>query len=410
MSGSVLRAGLDINPLLYGPMTGVPMYVDALIREFVADDGARFVLVGREPQAAMRDAFAQRGLVWRDDPRLELVSDLSYVRLGAHFPALNRAPLGWVTRKVDGRVLMPTSAAAARRRIGALDVFHHTGGGAPPPAAARRFVVTLYDLTTRLFPEAHPPEEIAGFEQTFAFARDRADLVIAISEATRRDVVEHLGIAEDRVHTVPLAARVSLPRAVPEDAVRAIETKLDLTGRRFVLASGSLEPRKNLPRLIEAFGALAAEPGLDDLRLVLSGARLHGAPAIDAAIRRCGLQNKVVLTGYIADVELAVLMRRCACFAYVSLYEGFGLPLLEAMALGAPAVTSNVSSLPEVAGDAAVLVDPCCVEAIAGGLRRVVTDPGLADALRAKGIARAQTFSWERTAAEHLRLYREASR
>ena len=206
-----------------------------------------------------------------------------------------------------------------------------------------------------------------------------------------------------------MAARDALLQAVPDETVRAVGAKFGLDDRRYVLAGGSLEPRKNLPRLIAAFALLAREPDMGDVRLVLAGARQRGAGAVEAAVSEHGLTDKVVLTGFVTDAELAALMRGAACFAYVSLYEGFGLPVLEAMAQGPPVVTSKVSSLPEVAGDAALLVDPYDPESIADGMRRVLTDANLAASLREKGAARAGTFSWERTAAEHVRVYREVA-
>jgi glycosyltransferase involved in cell wall biosynthesis len=135
-----------------------------------------------------------------------------------------------------------------------------------------------------------------------------------------------------------------------------------------------------------------------------------GSPAVQAALEaHRGLRDRIVVTGYAPDADVAALMAGCACFVYPSLYEGFGLPVLEAMALGAPVVTSNTSSLPEVAGDAALLVDPRSTDAIAGALRRVLADPALGSDLRGRGRERARLFSWERCAAEHLQAYRDAA-
>lgn len=406
------RIGIDANPLLEPNLTGVPLYVDSLVRELrtLHADDEQLVLVAWKPVEALRMALDRHGFDWRDDPSLTFVSDAFDARISARFPAIARTPASWLTRKVDGRVLGPLNVAMARRSIGPLDLLHHTDG-ARPTRTAKRHVMTVHDLATRLFPETHRPEVIASYEFSFAFARDRADHIIADSESTRQGVIENLGIAPDRVTTVPLAARVTLPKSVSPEAVDAVRQRFGLPGdTRYVLAGGSLEPRKNLPRLIEAFGRLIQqEPGLGDLRLALAGARWHGASAVEEAIARLGLRERVVTLGYVSDLDLAALMSGCACFAYVSLYEGFGLPVLEAMTLGAPVVTSNSSSLPEVAGDAALQVDPTDIDAIAGAIRRVLVDSELATSLRAKGRVQAAKFSWRRTAEEHLRIYREAS-
>lgn len=399
-----LRIGLDVNPLVNEHRTGIPVYVDSLLREFLRGDaGDEFVLVSRAPAAleSRRDSWGDRS---------RLVSDRFDVRLAPRFPVLARPPLGWVTRKIDGRLAAPINAALARRAIGALDLFHYTDVVARAPVvSAARHVFTIYDLTPRLHPETHRPEMIAAHERLCDLARERADRIITISEASRRDIIEQLGIPEDRVCAIPLAVRASLPRDVSAETLGQVQARLGLAGRPYVLAGGSLEPRKNLPRLIDAFARLAGEPALPEVRLVLAGARWHGANAVEQAVARHRLEERVILTDYIDDETLAALIKGCAAFAYVSIYEGFGLPVLEAMALGAPVVTSNNSSLPEVAGDAALLVDPLSPESIAGALHRLLTEADLARDLRARGARQEQRFSWERTAREHLRLYHEVA-
>ncbi len=175
---------------------------------------------------------------------------------------------------------------------------------------------------------------------------------------------------------------------------------------RFVLYAGNIKPHKNLVRLIEAFDDLRRS-GFDDLKLLIIGDEISKLPALRRAVHRHKLHKQVRFLGYLPDETLAILYRLAAVFVFPSLYEGFGLPPLEAMASGAPVVTSNVSSLPEVAGDAAVLVDPYDVDSIVDGIRRVLTDPALADELRRKGPVRAREFSWERSVARTRDLYHQ---
>ena len=179
--------------------------------------------------------------------------------------------------------------------------------------------------------------------------------------------------------------------------------------QRFVLHLGTLEPRKNLARLVEAFARARQQlPECDDLKLVLAGGKGWDYDDIFATVERLGLQEHVLFPGYVADADLPWFYRAATVFAYPSLLEGFGLPVLEAMACGTPVITSAVSSLPEVAGDAALLVDPMSVDALADALVRVLSDAALAGKMRRKGLLQAGRFSWQRTAAETVAVYRAA--
>lgn len=413
-----MRVGIDIAQLSDGSLTGIPLYIESLVRELLRQqqenaDGERYVLVGNRQGAAFPDILARRGLGLDSSAgRAHLVPGWD-LRIGPHLPRVAASPLGWATRKLDGRVLNGASRALTNASLRPMDVFHHTSRLRVAPGRARRHIATIYDLTTRYYPQTHRPGNIADWERVFRFAREKADLVITDSESARDDVIRDLKIAADRVRAIPLAVRPTLPRSVDNEASLAVRRKYglgeDAPAQPFVLAVGSMDPRKNLPRLIEAFAALGREPGLNNLRLVLVGASGLGSQPVLDALERLGVRERVVLTGYAPDEDVAALMAGCACFAYPSLYEGFGLPVLEALALGAPVVTSNVSSLPEVAGDAALLVDPHETNAIADALRRVLSEPTLAADLRRRGPERAGLFSWERCAREHRQAYRDVA-
>jgi glycosyltransferase involved in cell wall biosynthesis len=397
-----MKVALDISPLADPNPTGIPMYVESLLRAYLAGDTSiEWTLVGAKGGTSLLE---KRGIVPRIPPHFVPACDS---RLAVRYPALSEQPAAeWWVRKIDGRLLLPRDQADTARRVGAVDIFHHTAQLRFVHTPARRHIVTIYDLSTRFYPEAHSRINIVEWERVFAFARDRADLIITDSESARQDIVTELGIAVDRVRAIPLGVR-SLPADLPPETLAAVRAKFGLTDAPFILAVGSLEPRKNLPRLIEAFAQLVQETSLPDVQLVLTGARLHGATAIDDAITRYGLAERIRLTGYVTDTELAALMQTCACFAYPSLYEGFGLPVIEAMEMGAPVVTSNTSSLPEVVGDAALLVDPTDTSSLAAALHRLLTEDTLATDLRRRGRERAALFTWERTAEAHLQVYRE---
>jgi len=173
--------------------------------------------------------------------------------------------------------------------------------------------------------------------------------------------------------------------------------------RPYILYVGSLEKRKNLPRLLEAYAYLRET--LPGWKLVIVGGRKWKSDPIYKAVQRLGLEPHVIFTGFVAEEDLPALYNGADLFVFPSLYEGFGLPVLEAMACGTPVVTSNTSSLPEVAGEAALLVAPTDVKAIAAAMQRVLSEPDLAAELRRRGLERASQFSWERTARETLAVY-----
>lgn len=403
MSEARLRVGMDVASLGDAALTGIPLYIESLLREFLSDPQEDWTLVGGPSAPDPARILTERGVPLPPTCRTVPAVD---ARFAARAPGLaTRPPFSHVVPKLDGRVLMPIGKAATALRVGRVDVFHHTAILRLPPSCARRHIVTIYDLSTRLFPEAHNRVNIAEWERVFAFARDHADLVITDSESARQDVIRMVGVEPSRVRSILLG-----PRPLPNpdgNRRREIREKWGLGEKRFVLAAGSLDPRKNLPRLIEAFAQIAHEPFLQNTQLVLTGAKLHGAEGVQSAIRKHQLENRVLPTGYASDEELAALMCECDAFAYPSLYEGFGLPVLEALSLGAPVVTSDVSSLPEVAGDAALLVPPTDVNALSSALHRLLTDLPFAAALRVRGPLQAARFSWRDCAAQHRQAYRE---
>jgi alpha-1,3-rhamnosyl/mannosyltransferase len=289
---------------------------------------------------------------------------------------------GRLTAAVRDVAWYPFGLPLSARR---LDVLHCTTFRAPLRSSVP-VIATVHDLAV-----VRHPELFTTWTRTYARTLllpvlRAARRVLAVSERTKRDVVELARVPPERVDVAYNAADTAV--FTPEGAAADGD---------YVLAVGTLEPRKNLERLIAAWGRLP--PALQDSHtLALVGPRGWDDAPILSAARAAGAQ----LLGGVTDDELRALYAGAAAFVYPSLYEGFGLPVLEAMAAGAPVITSNVSSLPEVAGDAALLVDPRDEAAIAEAIERVVTDPTLADDLRARGRPRAAAFSWARTARETL--------
>ena len=263
-------------------------------------------------------------------------------------------------------------------------------------------VVTVHDLSFTLFPDLFRGANAAYLRLFTRLSCRRAARIIADSENTRADVIRLYGVPGQRVKAISLGVDVQFhPR--PLDEVAEFRRAHCLPDR-FILFVGTLEPRKNLIQLIEAFSNIKYQTS--DLKLVLVGGKGWYYGPVLAAVERLNLQERVILAGYVPASELPLWYAAADVFAFPSRYEGFGLPVLEAMACGTPVVTSTASSLPEVAGDAALTVSPDDVDALTDALRRALTDTAWREEARAKGIARAATFTWESTARHTAAVYR----
>lgn len=293
----------------------------------------------------------------------------------------------WIEISGSGPRWTAAAARAARRRC---DVLLATASYALPALAPVPSATVVYDLLSFDASYGTPPgSRLERLTLPWAVRRTRA--LLCISEQTRRELVERFPAAAAHALVTPLAAGAPFVGAAPDPATRR-RYGLDFP---FVLSAATLEPRKNLPRLIEAFAGLRPEER-GSRRLVLVGKRGWGTGELDAMIARHGAD--VVPLGYVPDEDLAALYAQADLVAYPSLAEGFGLPVLEAMAAGAPVLTSNRSSLPEVGGDAAAYVDPTDVAAIRHGLASLLSDTDRLEAMRTAGRRRAAEFGWDRTA------------
>jgi glycosyltransferase involved in cell wall biosynthesis len=235
----------------------------------------------------------------------------------------------------------------------------------------------------------------------------QARAIITVSEATRRDVIDLLGIAPDRVTAIHSGVDPEQFRAVPASQAALVLQRHRLP-RRFFLHVGGFSPIKNTERIVEAFADAGREPALRDVGLVFAGHKTaHFADTL-AATQRLGVSDRVVFTGYFPSEDLPTLYSAALALVYPSVIEGFGFPILEAFACATPVITSDRTSLPEVAGNAAVLVDPESTAALAAAMVRIVVDDGLRTTLIDRGVKRVKSFTWERTAAQTLDVYRQA--
>jgi glycosyltransferase involved in cell wall biosynthesis len=277
-----------------------------------------------------------------------------------------------------------------------------------PPLVRCRSVVTIHDCIHLMFPQYLPNRFALAYARTsIALAARRATRVMTVSESSKRDILRFVDARPEKIDVIYNAFDERFGVEPLEEDVVRVRERYQLHDE-FVLYAGNVKPHKNLERLIEAFD-LVRKRGLDHLKLVLIGDEISKYAALRRAVHQHQLHKYVRFLGYLPEETLAVMYRLAGVFVFPSLYEGFGLPPLEAMASGTPVVTSNVSSLPEVAGDAAVLVDPYLPQAIADGIYQVLTDESLRHSLRQKGLARAAQFSWEQSVRRIRTIYGEAA-
>jgi len=293
---------------------------------------------------------------------------------------------------------------------GEIDLLHATF--IPPPFSPAQYVFTMHCFSTFAHPEFYPPAIRWRLNGSIKRGLSRARLILCVSENVRDLTAEKFRLPPERLRVIYNGIGDEfLPRA-GEEIERAVARRevAEQYGIHdpYLLFVGQLKARKNVVRLIEAFHRFRQEVGVE-VKLVLAGRRSFTSEGIDETLERLRLRRSVIELGHLRHEALPTLYRAAEVFVFPSLWEGFGIPVIEAMACHTPVVTSNVSSLPEVAGGCAVLVDPYSVEDLAAGMYRAYTDTKLRVVLRAKGFERAKQFTWRRTARETLAAYREAN-
>jgi glycosyltransferase involved in cell wall biosynthesis len=299
-----------------------------------------------------------------------------------------------------------TLEAELRRRP--VDVLHVQF--TMPPFAPCPVVATIHDLAFEHLPETFRPNSWMQMRLTVRYTAKRAAHLLTISDFSRRDLIETYKLPPEKVTKTPLAAPTHFAPVENATELRRARETYRLP-ESYILAVGSIQPRKNLIRLVEAYSYLhrtGVRSNLPVLVLVGKQAWLYGETL--RAVAESGCADKIIFTGYVSENDLPALYSGAVCFVYPSYFEGFGLPPLEAMQCGAPVIAGNRTSLPEVVGNAGVLVDPFDKDALATALRRVLENSDFRKELRVKGLARARRFSWRETARLTLQAYEQAAR
>lgn len=376
-------------------------------------------LTGRDPKGFSWDALgppnatqelpaAQRAQQRRfgDMPRFFFLATHPE-RLHAALPELRHSPNAQVVplRPASALLRIPFGLPWASLR-GSFDLLHVTYNA--PPLSPCPTVVTIHDISFEHYPQFFSPRDRLILKTLVPLSARRAACILTGSQHTRQELMDRYGLPSQKIAVTPYAVDERFQPVVEPPALDAVRAKYGIGAGPFALALGNLQPRKNMARLVEAF-ALAARkvtsPRNDFSELVIAGKAQWRESEVFQAVQQAGLEGRVLFPGYVDDADLPALYSAAAVFVYPSLYEGFGLPPLEAMACGAPVISSRAASLPEVVGDAAVLIDPTDTAGLAQALFDVLTQPALQAELRQRGLRRAAQFSWERCAAETLAVY-----
>jgi glycosyltransferase involved in cell wall biosynthesis len=303
---------------------------------------------------------------------------------------------------------IPFSLPLSTWRAG-VDLLHATF--IPPPLPSQDYVFTMHDIGMFTHPEFYHPSHLRRLRKPILEGLKKARLILCVSGETRDLVAERFGVPDERLTVVYNGVDDRFRPAPPAQVRSLLDTAYQLR-HPYILFVGQLKVvSKNLIRLLEAFSIFRREVK-SDLKLVLAGRRptyeRGSTESIDAALDRLGLRDEVFELGHVTDQDLPLLYSGAEMFLFPSLLEGFGLPVIEAMACGTPVITSNISCMPEVAGGAALLINPHSAQDIAEGIHRLASDSALRDSLRSKGLSRAGDFSWHRTAEQTLAAYQRS--
>ncbi len=380
---SVIRVLIDATGVTRNK-AGVGVYGKSLLDTLVAKHAATPTL----------DLFL---LVQDDDPDFAFrdTPGITVIPVPSRF--LRRIPL----RLLFEQALLPLLLLYHR-----IDVLHSLHYSFPLLRLGRtRSVVTVHDMTFFSMPEVHTGIKIRFYRFFLRRGRTWADALIFISRSTQEDYIRLLGAPKCLSTVIHHGKGSAFHPIMPhqQHAMAVVRTRYGLPNQ-YVLYVGTIEPRKNLDRLVEAFASIA--PRFPDAGLVLAGMMGWKQEHLPARVQELGLQSRILFPGFVAEEDKPLLIAGCTAFVYPSLYEGFGLPVLEALACGAPTITSNTSSLPEVAGDSALLVNPLDTNALAEAMNCVLASPALQQELHDRGLVQAGEFNWEYTANATIEVYR----
>jgi len=389
-----LKIAIDALPLMTRK-TGIGYYTYNLISEFMH--------IAPQNHYYLCDTLI--GRIFYNMYRIRNISDFCY--FSNYFSHISKEPfplngLMWILLAQYARA----SGQTTKIKIEDTDIFfgpNFRGAG----QKAQRNVITIHDMAHEYYPET-TSKRISKYLKKLRQEAGKADLIITVSESTKRDILKFFDVAEEKIRVIHNGVDTVFQPIKDQHLLDTAREKYNLN-ERFVLYLGAIQPRKNISTLIRAYNILCKGHNFK-YKLVIAGGVGWKNKNICPLIEELGLRDKIILTGYIPEHDLPTIYNLSDAFVFPSLYEGFGIPVLEAMACGIPVVTSNVSSLPEVSGGAAVLINPHSIKDLADGIKRILFDEELRKRNIAKGIKRAKFFTWERCAKETLKAFSQVRR
>lgn len=278
-----------------------------------------------------------------------------------------------------------------------------------PPKVDGKVIVTVYDMVYKVFPETMYNSNYRRLEKNLRYSVDRADTIITISESSKREIIKYLNVDPNKIEIVPPGVEMeAYNRQFDKDKLMQVKDKYNLP-EEFMLYLGTLEPRKNIESIIDAF-SLYKKSNEDSIKLVIAGNKGWMYESIFERVKSLNIEDQVVFTGYVDENDKPYVYEMSTIFIFPSLYEGFGIPVLEAMASKVPVITSDISSLKEVCGDAALFVNPKDLDAICDDITKLRQNPNIGKQLIEKGLTRCKNFTWEKSAAKLINIYEKLSR
>lgn len=374
-----MKIALELQPCLYS-RTGIGIYTYELVKRL--QDNSMILLEGNIFNFLMRN-------------------DLKEELQGFYFPKnyCRIVPYG-VYRRIWHWIPIPYRWLFGR----SADITHFFNF-IVPKGVYGAVVTTIYDVVWLRNPETMDAKNLKRIMQDIKYSIARADKIVTISESTKKDLVELLHIPTEKIVIVPPGVNTAIfQQKYNNNKIQQIKNKYNLP-TKYILYMGTLEPRKNIERLVQAFAILKQNSAIQEYKLVLAGKKGWRCEGIFRQIKQCNLEQDVICTGYVDEQDKAVIYQHAELFLFPSLYEGFGMPILEAMAAGVPVVTSNVSSLPEVTGDAAVFVNPLIVEDIAEKMLDLLQHKELRESYIIKGRLQCEKYTWEKSADTLAKMY-----
>jgi len=379
-----MKIAIDISSLATQKRTGIENYIFNLCKNLAkVDKENKYILFGNSygHYQSLREAVEEIGVE-------------NYQNMSARISRMPRTVLKLIWKYMH--------IPSAECLVGNIDIFH-ASTIMPPPLKKAKLVVTIHDLVPMKFKEFFTQEGAQYFRDYFKNTIPRSDAIIAVSNSTKNDILEYFNIPEDRIQVIPQAASDNYKQIQDGSAINKVKAMYGLD-RDYILFVGTLEPRKNITNLIRAYNILPDYLKRDHL-LVICGKKGWYYEEIFRTVKELKLEDKVIFTGYAPDEDIPLLMNEAEVFVYPSLYEGFGLPPLEAMACGTPVISSNVSSIPEVVGNAGILINPNDVEELSDAILRLLDSDELRAQLAEKGLKQAGKFSLRKTAEKTVEIY-----